>query len=25
VIITDSCEQVRREHVMLRRLFGEIA
>jgi sugar phosphate isomerase/epimerase len=24
-IITDSCEQVRREHVMLRRLLGEIA
>jgi sugar phosphate isomerase/epimerase len=24
-VITDSCEQVRREHVMLRRLFGEIA
>jgi sugar phosphate isomerase/epimerase len=23
-VITDSCEQVRREHVMLRRLFGEI-
>lgn len=24
-IITDSCEQVRRQHVMLRRLLGEIA
>lgn len=24
-VTTDSCEQVRREHVMLRRLFGEIA
>lgn len=24
VTITDSCEQVRREHVMFRRLFGEI-
>jgi sugar phosphate isomerase/epimerase len=24
VINTDSCEQVRREHVMLRRLFGEL-
>lgn len=23
--LTDSCEQVRRQHVMLRRLFGEIA
>ena len=25
VAITDSCEQVRREHVMFRRLLGEIA
>jgi hypothetical protein len=23
-VITDSCEQVRREHVVFRRLFGEI-
>lgn len=25
VIVTDSCEQVRRQHVMFRRLFGEVA